>query len=218
MNAEHLHTVKCVLFFTELFVAIAASLNYYKYKHTFLKHFLFIIWYAVINEVIGYYFTQYINRNNTVLYNIYRLIEFSFYLLLYYNIVSNLTNKKLIKLMLYLYLVSVLINCFYESFVTEYFIKNYILGASFIVISIIMYFSEILHSDKIIYIDKYLYFWISFAALIYFLPNIPFKVVTKYYVNSPTIPYVYWVTYLLSFINFIILIIGFTWSNKIQRQ
>ena len=120
--------------------------------------------------------------------------------------------------MLYTYWASVLINCFFENFITDYFIKNYIIGASFVIVAIIMYFSEILKSDKIIYIDKYILFWFSVAALVYYLPNIPFKVVTKYYVKSPTIPYIYIVTYLLSIINFIILIVGFTWSNKIQKH
>ena len=87
-----------------------------------------------------------------------------------------------------------------------------------IVTSIILYFSEILNSDKIIRINKMLMFWISIGLLISLLPDIPFDVIRKYYAKSPTIPYIYVVSYLLFITYNLLLISGFIWSEKQQKH
>ncbi len=202
----------------QLFVAIIASIYYYKYKNSYLKNIVYLIWYATFNECIGLLYTNYINENNSIVYNVYQIVEFSFYLFLYKNIIYNKTSKILIKSFITIYYTSIIINCSFENFLWTYFSNNFIFGALLIVIAIVMYLIEILNSEKIIYINKSLLFWISVANLIYYVPSIPFKVVTKYYLNSPTIPYIYLINYLLIFIVFIILTIAFIWSNKEQKD
>lgn len=202
----------------EIVVGIVARIYYYKYQNSFLKYFAIFIWYAIINEFIGMFYSHYIERNNTILYNIYRIIEFSFYLLLYKNSIKNVNYKRIIMASLFIYYISVVVNCFFEDFVYTYFVKTYIVGALFMVLAIALYFTEILKSDKIIHINKSLLFWFSVALLINYLPNIPFKVITKYYVNSPTIPYIYLASYSITFITFILIIYGFICSNKIPKH
>jgi hypothetical protein len=210
--------IRNILIGLEIVLGLFAIIFYYKYRNSFLKYFVILIWYAIINEFIGQYYSANIDRNNTVIYNIYKIVEFSFYLLLYKNIIKNINYKNTISVFLILYYISIIINCFYESFIYDYFIKNYILGAAFIIVSIVFYFIETLNSNKIMSIDKSLYFWFSVALLINYLPNIPFKIVTKYYVNSPTIPYIYLTTYILAFISFSILIYGFLCSKIIPKH
>lgn len=202
----------------QVFIAIIASIYYYKYKNSYLKYILYLIWYATLNECFGLLYTKYINENNSVVFNIYQIIEFSFYLFLYKNVINSATRKNIIKSFIVMYYVSIIVNCFYENFLTNYFSNNFIFGAFLIDIAIVIYLIEILNSDKIIYINKSLLFWISVANLIYYVPSIPFNVVTKYYLNSPTIPYIYLISYLLSFIVFIILTAAFIWSNKEQKR
>lgn len=218
INSIDMYIIIKFLIGLEIVVGIVALIYYYKYQNSFLKYFVFFIWYAIFNEFVGKYYTNYIDRNNTVIFNIYRVVEFSFYLLLYKNSLKNINYKRVISLLLIIYYISVFINCFYENFVYDYFIKTYIIGAFFVVVSIVLYFTEILNSDKIVYINKSLLFWFSVALLVNYLPNIPFKVVTKYYVNSPTIPYIYLASYSLSFISFLLLIYGFICSNKIPKH
>ena len=61
-------------------------------------------------------------------------------------------------------------------------------------------------------------FWISIGLLLFLLPNIPFNVIRNYYKTSPTIPYIYAVNFLLVFIYNLIIISGFIWSSKEQRD
>ncbi len=220
MNIKNIDTllIRDFLVNFQVVFAIIATIFYYKYKNSHLKYLVFIIWYSTLNEYFGLFYTNYINPNNSVVFNIHQIIEFSFYLILYKNIISSKTNKLIINCFIILYYLSVFANCFIESFLYNYFSNNFIIGAFFIVVSIVMYLIEILNSEKIIYINKSLLFWVSVANLIYYVPSVPFQVVTKYYVNSPTIPYIYLINYLLSFIVFIILTIGFVWSNKVQKD
>jgi hypothetical protein len=214
LEIVNLNLVKEILTYFQLVTAIFATIYFKKYNEGFIKYFLVFLWYTVINDFFGKYYSIYINNNNKIFYNIYQIVQFGFYLTLFYFNIKNKTNKNVILLFLSLYFVSILINCSYENFITSYFQTTYIIGAAFTVIAIIMYFSEILNSDKIIIINKILLFWISTAILIYYLPSIPFMVVQKYYIKSLTLPYINIAKYFLVFVLNVLFISGFIWSKK----
>lgn len=197
--------------------AIIGSIYFYKYRNTFLKFFLVILWYTAINDFVSSYFVRLFNGNNVILYNIYQILVFSYILLLYKSSLSKWKNKRWINPFVFLYLFSVVIMSFFISFRFDYFIIPFIVGAVFIIVSVILYFSELLNSDRIIDINTTLMFWISMAMLIYYVPSIPFYVVRNYYVQSSTIPIVYYLNYFLIFVVNILYIAGFIWSGKEQK-
>lgn len=194
--------------------AFLATIFYKKYNQTFLKYFLVLIWYDVATELVGPFYSEHIFHNNILIFNIYRVVEFSFYFLLYINLVTNLKYKKIIRVFFGLYLASVFINLFIQNFVFEYYSNTYFVGASLIVFSIILYFSEILNSEKIIRITRMFSFWISIAVFMLYITTVPFKAISKYYENSPDIPYIYLVNILVVFIFYLIITIGLFWSKK----
>lgn len=202
-----------VLYFL-ITTAILATIFYRKYSSTFLKYFLPLIWIELAIELFGPYYSEHINHNNTIIFNIYRLIEFTFYFLLYHHLVTKPQNKKLISIFLVIYCLTVIINCFIEDFRFQYFSNTYFIGASLIIISIVLYFSEILNSEKIIIITRMFSFWISIAVFIYYVTSIPFKVIVNYYQDSSTIPYIYAFNYAVVFIFYLIISIGLFWSKK----
>lgn len=210
---------KTAITFLQVMTAIIGTFYYYKYNNSSLKYFLILLWYTVFNDYFAVLYLRYVDdSSNVVLYNVYQIIRFCITFLIYRMAIESRRSKEIITAFILLYLSSVVVNSCYEIFLQDYFVITFIIGAIFIVISISLYFSEILNSNKIIYINKLLLFWISVALLVYFVPSIPFYVVRKYYINSPTIPYIYFLNYFLVFVINLIFIAGFIWSEKEQKD
>ena len=130
-------------FFTyfQVVTAIAGSMCYYKYKDTYLKYFLFLLWYIVLNDLVAKLYSINISIYNVFFYNIFQIISFTFYLSLFKNVVKSLKNKKIISILLALYYTSYLINLlFIDDFFKDYFSNTYIIGAVLIITSILNLF------------------------------------------------------------------------------
>ncbi len=202
----------CVGF--EVLAAIIATIFFYKYKNTkFLKYLIFFIWYVALNETVGLYIR--IDKGvNAIIYNIYNAVNFTFFLLLYRHYFKNKKNKKLALYFCIIYLSSFTINGFFENYMTEYQRFPYILGALFLVISILLYFFEILNSEQVLQAKKNLLIWISFGLLIYFVGNLPFRILRNYYEELTDATVLFLVNITLTVIMNTCFIIGFIWSDK----
>lgn len=207
-------------FFTyfQIITAVAGSLCYYKYKDTYLKYFLFLLWYIVFNDIFAKLYRINVSNYDFLFNNSSQIISFSLYFLLFKSAVKSSKNKKIITTLSIIYYCFLMICLFNENFFTEYFSNTFIVGGTLIIISILIYLFEILQTDKIIQVNKMLIFWISLGLLFFLLPNIPFNVIRNYYKDSLTIPYIYTVYFLLLFIYNVILITGFISSSKSQRD
>lgn len=202
----------------EIITAVVATIYYSKYKYSPAKYLLLLLWYTAINEVVAGIYSLKVSIYNAPFFNIFQVIFTIYYLNLYKSVIESLKYKKLISYFVLIYIVSFAIALIVDDFFRFHLSLSYITGSILIVISIILYFSEILNSDKIIKINKMLMFWISIGLLISLLPDIPFDVIRKYYAKSPTIPYIYVVSYLLVISYNFLLISGFIWSEKQQKQ
>lgn len=214
-----IENLKYYLLLFQFITTVIGTFYYYKYNNSSLKLYLYLLWYTCINDSVGLCFQYLFDApNNFSIYNVYQFIRIITLLLIYDRFVENIKNSIIIKFFMLLYILSIIINLFVENFWNDYFINTFIIGASFITITIFIYLFEVLKSNKILYISESLLFWISFANLIYFVPNIPFYIIRKYYSNSSTIPYIFMVNYFLIFIHYSILILGFTWSKPKIKQ
>ncbi|WP_298314186.1 hypothetical protein [uncultured Aquimarina sp.] len=205
----------CVGF--EVLAAIIGTIFYYKYKNTkFLKYLIFFIWYVAINELIGLYI-KLDGGVNAIIHNIYNAVNFTFFLLLYRHYFKNKKNKRLALYFSIIYLGSFIINGFFENYMMEYQRLPYILGALFLVISILLYFFEILNSEQVLNAKKNLLIWISFGLLIYFVGNLPFRILRNYYIELTDATVLLLVNITLTVIMNTCFIIGFIWSDKKQQ-
>lgn len=202
----------------QVITAIVASIYYPKYKNSEAKYLLPFLWYVAINDIVAGIYSATVSVYNAPFFNIFQIVFTVYYLSLYKSVVESLKFKKLISYFILLYLFSFIVALFTDDFSKFHLSLSYITGSILIVTSIILYFSEILNSDKIIRINKMLMFWISMALLTCLLPDIPFDVIRRYYEKSPTIPYIYVVTFVLIITFNLILISGFIWSEKQQKQ
>ncbi len=211
--------IKYLIIVLQFITAIIGSIYYYKFKNTVLKYFLVLLWYTSINDVFGLLYQSYNNASsNYFIYNIYQIIRFIIILFIYKVYIESRISKKIISFFIIAYCLSVVINFFVESFWDEYFLNTFIIGATFIAISVLLFMFEILRTEKVLYISESLIFWISSAYLIYFVPNIPFYIVRKYYSDSNTVPYIFIVNYFLLLSYYIIHIIGFIWSKPETKE
>lgn len=207
-------------FFTylQIITAIAGSLCYYKYKDTYLKYFLFLLWFIVLNDVFAEIYRMKVSPHDNFFYNTSQLISFSLYFLLFRNAVKKTINRKVIVTLFFLYYCFYIFCLFFENFFSNYFLNSFIFGGILIIISILIYIVEILKTDKIIQINKMLLLWISIGLLFFLIPNIPFSIIRNFDKNSPTIPNINIVYFILLFFYNVIIITGFISSSKTQKD
>ncbi|EIJ37389.1 hypothetical protein JoomaDRAFT_0332 [Galbibacter orientalis DSM 19592] len=172
-----------------------------------------LLWFIVIIEFLGKYYYQFFGANY-IIYNIYHLINFCFLLFLYKNYVESNRYKKLISWFFYLYLAFFFGNLLFQNYFTQIQTVPFIMGALFVIISILFLFIEILRSDRVLYVTKNLLFWISVGLLLYFVGRIPTRIIKNYWEEISYYKSIYIVEYILSIIMNVCFIIGFICSEK----
>lgn len=207
-----------VLWF-QVVAAIIGTIYYYKYKQTnFLKYFIFLLYYMAVNEFAALYYSRNIKIQNSVFFNIAQIFEFSFFLILYQKTLVKSIYKKILVVFLVLYYLSIVFFCVVDNFIEDFFGISYIIGSFFTSIGIIFYLAEILNSDRVFHLFRSLLFWISIGMLMYYVPSIPFWIVRRYFESSSIIPSIFYLNYFLVFLYNLLFIIGFIWSQKIQKD
>ena len=209
--------------YSELLSAIAGSIYYFKYKHTVLKYFLFLLWYITITELIGWYgsvndvlgFYKDGVSYRTWLYNILRIVTFCSLFYIYFNYLKNNLFKKWIKLFAIVYIIITILNwSLWQHFLFERSETPRILGTIFLIITIVFYFIELLRSDKIVVFYRMLLFWISVGLLLYYSGTLPFVLKWNGYMLIPGAHELFLIVYILAIIMYLTFTFGFIWSKK----
>ncbi len=214
--------------YIELLAALVGTIFYYKYKHTYFKYFLFLLWYIFLSEFfVGYirdnkidFFLHY-SKTGIIythwVYNILDTISFLVYYYIYYkSMSSNEKYKNWIKKFAIAYIVISILNwSFIQNFFEELQSYLFIIGAIFLIIAILFYFIELLKSEKILVFHKNLLFWISIGLLLYYAGNIPFAAELNGYALIPGgIHKLFLIVNILAIIMYLLFTFGFIWSKK----
>ncbi len=201
--------------YIELLTAIIGTCYLYKYKHTFLKYFLIILWYTVVNEFTGYILARELGfRRNVIIYNVYHLVNFSFIFLLFRNYVTKKRYKYRIRLFSILYLISFFVNMFFENYFEKIQTVPFFVASILIIVSIMYYYSEILNTNEVLYVKKKMVFWISVGYLLYLSGSFPIRIVRNYFTEALNVEYIVEVGSFISIVMNICFIIGFIWSEE----
>jgi len=216
LDSETINLIIKIAIGFEVFTALIGILFFYKIKHTkVLKYFVLSISYVAVNELIGLYIK--LNEGiNAIIHNVYNVITFSFFLILYRSYLKNPKRKKTVLIFIILYLTTFVINGFFENYLENHQRIPYIIGALFLVITISFYFIEILNSEKVLNAKRNILVWISVGLLIYYVGNIPFRILRNYYVELTDASALFLVNITLTIIKNVCFIIGFIWSEKKQ--
>jgi hypothetical protein len=202
--------------FLELVTAIIATLYYSKYSNSILKYFLIYLWITVMFEYLGYFLVDYFHliKNNSWLFNLYSLLNFTYLFFLYWKVIKNKKKKQVIKYSYFTYILALIISAFFENYLIQLQTIPYIVGSSLLILAIIFYFIEILASEKVLYVRKNLLFWISVGLLLFHVGGIPFTISFNYYVDAGGFNTLFSINYVLIIILNLCYIIGFIWSSK----
>jgi hypothetical protein len=165
-----------------LIILITGIINYAKIKDNFyLKLFLFFIAYSLTTEILGFVIGVLYEINTYPINNGWILVSHFFYLFFFLSLLKSAFKRNIVKYGIVCYTIYTLINIsFFSDYLTEFLDINSIVGGILIVISIMIYFSELVQSDGILNLKKSMFFWISLGALFFYIGVIPVDVIAKF--------------------------------------
>ncbi len=206
-----------------ILTAIVSLIYYKKYKNTPLKYIVYYLWYAVLLEVGANVLRNVLGMYNAWWYNIGINIELVFYLVIFYQYISNKKTKKLILIGGVFYESFFLINYLFlsESWNT-YQVFPFTFAGLVLIIAIFMFFLEMFQSDKVLYIGKYLIFWIGLGLLFYNVIPMPLLIGKYFYLeknySSSIIVFINGIQYVGNLLMYVSFIYGFIWSSMTYKS
>lgn len=210
-----------MILFTELLIlseavaAIAGFITWHKWKHSYLKWFpVYLGFIAAIesaNRLIGY------NNNAAVsglVRNIAAIVEMLFISAFFYRLLPKRLKK--------IPVAGIVI--FLLSWVTEktvmsgndYFFQSlsYTTGNLFILIYLVIFFTELAGSEDILQFKKLTVFWIALGMLIFYLGTFPFYgLYNELSKDMHLFVPVAWTATILNHIMYLLFTIGFIWGK-----
>ncbi len=162
----------------ESITLIVGIITFKKYRDSYLKYFLFLLAFVVVLEygVLGLKKIYGSDFQNHFIYNISTSIQHIYYFTLYYRVLYNDRYKKLVRGFLILFLVSIVFNfAFIQKLTVDgpFHSYTFTLGAVLLIVSIGLFFAEMLKSDRILKFRSYLMFWISIGLFVFYTAIIP---------------------------------------------
>ncbi len=221
-----INLIRDFVLYSELISAVAGTVFLYKYKNTYLKYFLFLLWYIVLTEfftkycasktgILIFYTDENGNRYTVWFYNLLRFITYNTLFFIYYNYLNTKYFRRRIKIFAILYTSIYILNwLFVQNFHRENSEIPKIIGSLFLIATIIFFFIELLRSEKIVAFHKMLLFWISVGLLLYYSGTIPFSLQWNGYAIIPGVHDLFLIVYILAIIMYSIFTFGFIWSKK----
>ncbi len=209
-------------------VALVLSiLRYRRYFDSLLKYLPILIGYTLLSETLGYFirvnddlqivYLEGYSFYNQFIFNIFDIIFFLYFYYVYWNAIQNIRFKKLIKYGAALFIISSLVNPFFQDPMLIPQMMASSLGSAILVVCTIFYFIE--HRSKInIPYHRNLLFWISLGLLIFY-SFYPF-ILTVGYFNYELYQKLYMrqFHYLLIALMYSCFIIGFILMRRIRPE
>ena len=206
--------------YIHLITAFVGLFFYKKFKNSFYKYFIWLLFYTLISEIVAQLYGTYVHRGyNQIIVNIFNTINFLFLFRLFYEFAEKRVFKKFISVIVGLYLLTLL----YEVLILNLnYHENaqvipFMVGGLGVLVCVLFYFYQILNSSKLIHVNRELIFWISAGYFLYFLAYIPFKIKQNYFSQLDDYAYLFKILILGGVIKSILLVIGFIWSKEKQE-
>lgn len=214
-----LYAVIILIISLEFAAAFAGLYHIRKYKSgTYTKYLVYVLFFVAITELIctystiaeksGFKYFGFIEgtpfQRNYWIHNIQLIITFSFFINYFRIRLKRGVIAKLIYYLIWTYIVSAIINLLFSDIYFHSISKyTYIVGSIFLMVSILIYYFELLKSDNILRFNKSLTFYISVGLLIYYLSITPLFIYSNYYNSESSDAFNNFYLYTLATANFI---------------
>ncbi|WP_420573773.1 hypothetical protein [Kordia sp.] len=197
-----------------LVVLIYGLYNYKNYANTKAKYFIFSILYAVLTEFFGSNFHKWFGIVNYPVYNVFIIVQLSFYLWWFQTLLESLSRKKIVRLSIFIYLTFSLLNIIYwQDFFLGYQTYTYGIGVILVLLSICFYFIETFNKDTILSITDSVLFWFALGVLLFYGTFMPFMFASKLFLTIDKWIYSL-VVFVLNVIMYSCFAVGFYKSYK----
>jgi hypothetical protein len=198
-----LNNYSFIIHFVEVVAAITGILCYKKFSNTPVKYFICFLIYVAILELIGAYPTYVENFDYlyevkeflkgtkfeenfwfyTIFWTIGGAVFYSFY---FCQFLESDNSIKVIKYITTIFIVSSLVYILFNwnsFFVSSFYFVN-IFSATIILLSVVLYFIEVLNTQKVLIFYKSINFYIAAVLLIFFLIKTPLLFYDVYFSRS----------------------------------
>lgn len=185
-------------YFFELLAAISG--NYYLHKTenalVSIKYLVYFLWFVLIIDVLTFYtiwayFDDYktfpwlkdsVFRRGMWMVNCYTIYSCSFYSFLFIKNIKQLRIKNKLTIALFVYIaVSIISLLLSKQFFQAYVMTPVFLGTGLLLISIGMYFYEMMVSTELINFKTNLLFYISIGLIVWYLSIPPIQIYSSYF-------------------------------------
>ncbi|MRX69830.1 hypothetical protein SAMN06265349_101247 [Flavobacterium resistens] len=203
------------IFYLALFSGIIGLISWHKLPGYKAKSLVILIWFSVIIEKVGYYFTEWTGLLNYYVFNFYMLVSFSAYILLLRSLLSKTNYRITGSLSLVLFIISFFLNILYfKEDVNHSYTYSFAIGVLLIMILSCLYLVEIFNSDKILNFKKSVFFWYILGILVFHVPFLPFMLALNWFLIKHDESVFSLVVFILNLLAQSCYIIGFLWSEK----
>lgn len=194
---------------------IIGLFNFKKFKNSPSRYFLYFLGYGIATEIFGgLFFYKLFKFPNYILYNFYAAVQFVFYLWLLGKYLKSKKTRKIIKTFMSVILIFFIFNTiFFQNILLGLQSYFFLFGGILLIITIILFFIEILNSNAVLDIKHFLIFWVATGVLLFQLGFIPVFIAKNYINHSQGLTYGY-ILLLLNFISSTCFSLGFIWSRK----
>lgn len=179
------------------------------------KFLVLLIWFSIVIEIIGYYFTEWTGLLNFYVYNFYMLASLSAYILLLRALLTKKDHRISAILFLMLFIVSFFLNILYfKEDINRSYTYSFAIGVLVVLILSCLYLIEIFNSEKILNFKKSVFFWYILGILVFHVPFTPFMLAINWFLIKQDDSIFSLVLFILNFLAHSCFIIGFIWSEK----
>lgn len=179
------------------------------------KFLVILIWFSVLIELVGYYFTYWTGLLNYYVYNFYMFVSFSAYILLLRSLLLKINYRLTAVYFLILFIVSFFLNIMYfKEDANRSFTYSFAIGVLLVLILCCLYLVEIFNSDKILNFKRSVFFWYILGILVFHVPFTPFMLAINWFLVLQDESTFSLVLFILNILAHTCFIIGFLWSEK----
>ena len=203
------------IFYLALFSGIIGLISWHKLPDNKAKSLVILIWFSVIIEKVGYYFTEWTGLLNYYVFNFYMLVSFPAYILLIRSLLQKINHRIIAIFSLFLFIISFFLNILYfKQDVNHSYTYSFAIGVLLILMLSCLYLVEIFNSDKILNFKKSVFFWYILGILVFHVPFLPFMLAINWFLIKQDDSVFSLVLFILNLLAHNCFIIGFVWSEK----
>lgn len=207
--------LRSYIIYLALLSGIVGVLSLPKLPGNKAKFLVLLIWFSIITEIVGYYFTQWTGLLNFYVYNFYMFASFSAYILLLRALLTKYNNRIASIAFLILFVIAYCLNLLYfKDDMNRSFTYSFAIGVLLVLILSCLYLIEIFNSEKILNFKKSVFFWYVLGILVFHVPFTPFMLAINWFLIKQDESIFSLVLFILNFLAHSCFIIGFLWSEK----